>query len=83
MGGSFVKPEKNRELAKLIGRRLRDACERHAFSEFPAAVTEGLAKIRQAETSSAADVDIFTLSDSCRPAPEYESRGADGAPPSK
>jgi hypothetical protein len=44
-----VKIDKNQELAKLIGRRLREACESNATGEFPAAIASGLCKIRQAE----------------------------------
>jgi len=44
-----VKNDKNQQLAKLIGRRLREACESNAASEFPATIAAGLSKVRQAE----------------------------------
>jgi hypothetical protein len=76
-----LKPDRNQELTKLIGRRLRDACEEQASREFPAAIAEGLAKIRKAE-SQRIDIDISTSSTGNCPARERASADSDGAHPS-
>jgi hypothetical protein len=76
-----LKPDRNQELTKLIGRRLRDACEEHAPGEFPAAMAEGLAKIRQAESLPTIDVDISTSSTGNCSALECASADSDGARP--
>jgi hypothetical protein len=58
-----LKPDNNQELAKLIGKRLREACEADASVAYPPEMTAGLAKIRQSETRSAAPcIDICTSS---------------------
>lgn len=44
-----MKSDKSQELAKLIGRRLREACEGNAAGEFPATIAAGLAKLQQTE----------------------------------
>jgi hypothetical protein len=74
-----LKPDKNQELAKLIGRRLREACESGASIAFPRAMTDGLAKIRQAETRSAVSIDICTSSNGNGHALDCASAGNDAA----
>jgi hypothetical protein len=44
-----VKSRNNNELTKLIGRRLRDACEEAGGSQLPAAIAAGLRALQQAE----------------------------------
>jgi hypothetical protein len=80
--GRKLKPDKNQELAKLIGRRLREACESDASVALPLAITTGLAKIRQAETRSAESIDICTSSNGNGHALDGVGAGSDAAPPS-
>jgi hypothetical protein len=75
-----LKPDKNQELTKLIGRRLRDACESDVSVAIPPAMTAGLAKIRQAETRSAESIDICTSSNGNGHALDRVSAGNDAAP---
>jgi hypothetical protein len=75
-----LKPDKNQELRKLIGRRLREACECDASLAFPPAMTDGLAKIRQAESRSAVGIDICTSSNGNGHALDRERAGSDAAP---
>jgi hypothetical protein len=75
-----LKPDKNQELTKLIGRRLRDACESDASVALPPAMTNGLAKIRQAEMRSAESIDICTSSNGNGHALDRVSAGSDAAP---
>ena len=51
--GLKVETEKNQELTRLIGRRLREACARDFDNELPAAIAGGLATLREVETRRA------------------------------
>jgi hypothetical protein len=44
-----VKTEKNQELTRLIGRRLREACGRDFDDELPTEIAGGLAALREVE----------------------------------
>ena len=41
--------KENRELTRLIGRRLREACDRDFGKELPAAISGGLEALREEE----------------------------------
>jgi hypothetical protein len=69
-----LKPDNSQELTKLIGKRLREACQADASVAFPVEMTAGLAKIRQAETPSAA-VDISKSSNGDVHTPDCASQG--------
>jgi hypothetical protein len=58
---------------------LRDACEEQASGDFPAAMAEGLAKIRKAESQLAVVVDISTSSTGSCSAIERAGADSDGA----
>lgn len=45
--------EKNQELTRLIGRRLREVCARDFDNELPTAIAGGLAALREVEMRSA------------------------------
>jgi hypothetical protein len=47
--GLKVKTEKNQELTRLIGRRLREACGRDFDDELPTEIAGGLAALREVE----------------------------------
>ena len=51
--GLKVETEKNQELARLIGRRLREACARDFDNELPTAIAGGLAALRDIEIRAA------------------------------
>lgn len=51
--GLKVETEKNLELARLIGRRLREACARDLENELPTAIAGGLAALRDIEIRAA------------------------------
>ena len=44
-----METEKNQELTRLIGRRLREACDRDFDNELPTAIARGLAALRKVE----------------------------------
>ena len=48
-GQTKVRTDKNQELTRLIGRRLREACGRDIDNELPAAIAGGLATLREVE----------------------------------
>jgi hypothetical protein len=48
-GQLTVKTDKNQELTRHIGRRLREACGRDIDNELPAAIAGGLAALREVE----------------------------------
>lgn len=52
-----MKVQRNQELTKLIGRRLREACASEVQGEIPAAIAIGLAKLEQREDCAAATSD--------------------------
>ena len=47
--GLQVNTEKNQELTRLIGRRLREACGRDYDDELPTEIAGGLAALREVE----------------------------------
>lgn len=48
-----MESEKNQELTKLIGRRLREACGSDAETDLPVAIAGRLAALREAEAHRA------------------------------
>ena len=60
--GLKVKTEKNQELTRLIGRRLREACGRDFDHELPTEIAGGLAALREVERRRA-DIDDGSMTD--------------------
>jgi hypothetical protein len=52
-----VNTKENRELTRLIGRRLREACDGDFAKELPAAISGGLAALREVEMRRADSAD--------------------------
>ena len=56
--------EKNQELTKLIGRRLREACGRDVGNDLPIAISGRLTALKEAEAQRHADdLDRLTVRD--------------------
>lgn len=56
--------EKNQELTKLIGRRLREACGYDVVTDLPVAIASRLAALREAEAHHADGLHGSVTSDS-------------------
>ena len=67
-GKRIVEAERNQELAKLIGRRLREACSCAIENELPGQIAGSLAVLREEEASRMAIL---------------EGSGSDNVPPTE
>ena len=62
-GTTNVEIEKNQELTKLIGRRLREACGSDVQTDLPVAIARCLGALREAELHLADDLGVSLTSD--------------------